>query len=191
MEKEEELTIRRAQRGNLQAIEYLVHRYDDKIMRLIYNMVNDVEDTKDLYQEVFIKVFKSIKKFRFESEFYTWLFRITINTCITFRKRRTSHQHESIEQFLEENDPNWRIVGPIENSNPEQSMISKELNDLIKQSIAKLSSQQRSVFVLKHYHGFKLSEIAQILNCSEGTVKNYMFRAIQKMKKNLEAYHQI
>lgn len=191
MEKEEELVICKAQRGNLQAIEDLVRRYDDKIMRLIYNMVNDIEDTRDLYQEVFIKVFKSIKKFRFQSEFYTWLFRLTINTCINFRKRKTAHQLESLDHYLDETDQNWRIVGGVENLNPEQKLINKELNDQIERSINKLSSQQRSVFVLKHYHGFKLSEIAHIMNCSEGTVKNYMFRAVQKMKKYLEAYHQI
>jgi len=189
MQKEEELLIRKAQRGNLQAFENLVHRYDAKIMRLIFNMVNDIEDTKDLYQEVFIKVFKSIKQFRFQSEFYTWLYRIAINACINFRKRKTSHQHESLDDYLDENNSNWNIVTVMENVNPEKHLINKELNDQIQQSIDKLSSQQRSVFVLKHYHGYKLSEIANILNCSEGTVKNYMFRAVQKLKKSLEAYH--
>ncbi|UCE07867.1 MAG: sigma-70 family RNA polymerase sigma factor [bacterium] len=191
MEKEEELLIRKAQRGNLQAFENLVHRYDAKIMRLIFNMVNDIEDTRDLYQEVFIKVFKSIKRFRFQSEFYTWLFRITVNTCINYRKRKTYYQHESLEDYLDETDRNWRIVGAIENRNPEQTLINKELNDQIRQSIDRLSSKQRSVFILKHYHGYKLSEIANIMNCSEGTVKNYMFRAVQKMKKSLAPYHQI
>jgi RNA polymerase sigma-70 factor (ECF subfamily) len=191
MEKEEELLIRKAQRGNLQAFENLVYRYDAKIMRLIFNMVNDIEDTRDLYQEVFIKVFKSIKKFRFQSEFYTWLFRITVNVCINYRKRKTSHQHESLDDYLDENDSNWRIVVAVDNRNPEQTLINKELNDQIQQSIDKLSSKQRSVFILKHYQGYKLSEIANIMNCSEGTVKNYMFRAVQKMKKSLEAYHQI
>lgn len=191
MEKQEELLIRKAQRGNLQAFENLVYRYDAKIMRLIFNMVNNVEDTRDLYQEVFIRVFKSIKNFRFQSEFYTWLFRITVNVCINYRKRKISHQHESLDDYLDENDRNWRIVVAVENRNPEQTLINKELNDQIQQSIDNLSPRQRSVFILKHYHGYKLSEIANIMNCSEGTVKNYMFRAVQKMKKSLEAYHQI
>jgi len=191
MNKEEELLIRKAQRGNLQAFEKLVHFYDAKIMQLIFNMVNDVEDTRDLYQEVFIKVFKSIKKFRFQSEFYTWLFRIAVNSCINYRKRRASHQHESLDAYLNEESSYWKIVSADENRNPEQILINNELNDQIQQSINKLSTRQKSVFILKHYHGYKLSEIANILNCSEGTVKNYMFRAIQKMKKSLAEYHQI
>ena len=191
MQKEEELLIRKAQRGNLQAFENLVQRYDAKIMRLIYNMVNDIEDSRDLYQEVFIKVFKSIKKFRFQSEFYTWLFRIAINTSINFRKKKTSHQHESIDDYMEESSHNRNIISSIETVNPEQHIIDRELNDQIQRSLDTLSPKQRSVFVLKHYHGYKLSEIANTLNCSEGTVKNYMFRAVQKLKKSLKEYHQI
>jgi RNA polymerase sigma-70 factor (ECF subfamily) len=191
MNKEEELLIRKAQHGNLQAFENLVHRYDVKIMRLIFNMVNDVEDTRDLYQEVFIKVFKSIKTFRFQSEFYTWLFRIVVNSCNNYRKRKAYHQHASLEDYLKEEDGQWRIVITDETRNPEQLMINNELNNQIQKSIDKLSSKQKSVFILKHYHGYKLSEIANILNCAEGTVKNYMFRAVQKMKQSLAEYHQI
>lgn len=191
MNKEEELLIRKAQRGNLQAFENLVHRYDVKIMRLIFNMVNDVEDTRDLYQEVFMKVFKSIKTFRFQSEFYTWLFRIAVNSCSNYRKRKAYHQYASLEDYLKEEDGQWRIVITDETRNPEQLMINNELNDQIQKSIDKLSPKQKSVFILKHYHGYKLSEIANILNCAEGTVKNYMFRAVQKMKQSLAEYHQI
>lgn len=191
MEKEEESLIRKAQRGNLQAFEKLVHDYDTKIMQLIFNMVNDTEDAKDLYQEVFIKAFRSIKTFRFRSEFYTWLFRIAINTCINFRKRNTYRQHESIDNYWDENDRNWKINLTAGDGNPEQHFIRKELNNQIQQSINQLSAKQRSVFVLKHYHGYKLKEIADIMNCSEGTVKNYMFRAVQKLKESLKDYQQI
>ena len=191
MQKEEEQLIRKAQRGNLQAFENLVHRYDAKIMRLIFNMVNDREDTRDIYQEVFLKAFKSIKNFRFQSEFYTWLFRIAVNTCINFRKRNRPDQLESLDDYLHNNEDHWKIISMVENRNPENQLINKELNDQIQQSIDKLSAKQRSVFILKHYHGYKLSEIAAILNCSEGTIKNYMFRAVQKMRKSLKAYHQI
>lgn len=191
MEKDEELQIRKAQHGNLQAFEKLVHCYDAKIMQLIFNMVNNIEDTKDLYQEVFIKAFRSIKTFRFQSEFYTWLFRIAINTCINFRKRKAFHQHDSLDNYVNENDRNWKIFIATEEENPEQHLIDKELNNQIQRSIDQLSAKQRSVFVLKHYHGYKLREIAGIMNCSEGTVKNYMFRAVQKLKASLKEYQQI
>ena len=191
MEREEELQIRKAQRGNLQAFEKLVHYYDAKIMRLIFNMVNNIEDTKDLYQEVFIKAFQSIKSFRFESEFYSWLFRIAVNSCINFRKRKTFRQHESLDNYLDDNDRNWKICIHEGHENPEQHLINKELNYQIQQSLNQLSVKQRSVFILKHYHGYKLREIADIMNCSEGTIKNYMFRAVQKLQALLKEYQQI
>jgi len=189
MEQEEELLIRKAQRGNLPAFEKLVHDYDAKIMQLIFNMVNDTEDTKDLYQEVFIKAFQSIKTFRFRSEFYTWLVRIAINTCINFRKRNSYRRHESIDNDWDEDEKSWKISLTAGDGNPEQLLIRNELNKQIQQSINQLSTRQRSVFVLKHYHGYKLKEIADMMNCSEGTVKNYMFRAVQKLKKLLQDYH--
>jgi len=191
MDKEEELLIKRAQRGNLQAFESLVQRYDAKIMRLIFNMLNDVEDTRDIYQEVFIKVFKSLKKFSFQSEFYTWLYRIAINTCINFRKQRISHQYDSLDEILEGNDRNWRIYQDIESRNPENYVLNLELSFKIQQAIDQLSKKQKAVLVLRHYHGYKLSEIAEIMGSSEGTIKNYLFRAVQKMKKSLEEYHHI
>ncbi len=190
MEKEEELQIRNAQRGNLAAFEKLVHLYDSRIMQLIFNMINDVEDTKDLYQEVFIKAFQSIKSFRFQSEFYTWLFRIAVNTCINFRKQKTSRQQEPLENYLAENNANWKIYIAAKDGNPEQQLIHKELCSQIRQSIDQLSAKQRSVFVLKHYHDYRLREIADIMNCSEGTVKNYMFRAVKKLRELLKVYQQ-
>jgi RNA polymerase sigma-70 factor (ECF subfamily) len=191
MGKEEELLIRRAQRGNLKAFEELVYCYDEKIMRLIFNLVNDVEDTRDIYQEVFLKAYKSIAKFRFASEFYTWLYRIAVNTCINFRKRKSSLQHDSLDNYFDENNHNWKILNSSEIKNPEEHLINKELGEQIQKSINRLSAQQKSVFVLKHYHGYKLGEIAAIMNCSEGTVKNYIFRAVKKLKSSLQEYQQL
>ncbi len=191
MGNEEELLIRRAQRGNLKAFEDLVKSYDEKIMRLIFNMVSDVEDTRDIYQEVFLKAYQSITKFRFASEFYTWLYRIAVNTCINYRKRKTIVQHDSLDSYLDGNNDNWQILNTSEIRNPEEQLINKELSEQIQKSIDSLSARQKSVFVLKHYHGYKLSEIAVIMNCSEGTVKNYMFRAVQKLKISLQGYQQL
>jgi len=191
MGNEEELLIRRAQRGNLKAFEDLVKKYDEKIMRMIFNLVNDVEDTRDIYQEVFLKAYQSIAKFRFASEFYTWLYRIAVNTCINFRKRKTIIQHDSLDNYLDANNDNWQIHKTSENRNPEELLINKELSEQIQKSIDGLSAKQKSVFVLKHYQGYKLSEIAVIMNCSEGTIKNYMFRAVQKLKSSLQEYQQL
>ena len=185
MNEHEKLLIIKAQRGNLYAFEQLIYKYDVKIMSMVYNMINNTEDAHDIYQEIFIKTFKSIKKFKLKSEFYTWLYRIAVNTCITYRKTRQRHQHDSLQLNDEEN---WKDINKSDNKNPEQELLNSELNQCILEGIDKLSPKQKAVFVLRHYHGAKLSEIAITLECSEGTVKNYLFRATQKMKKSLQNY---
>jgi len=188
MEKDEELLIRKAQRGNLQAFESLIQKYDTRVMKIAYDMVNNVDDARDIYQEVFIKVYRSIDKFRFASEFYTWLFRIAVNTCISFRRQRLKRQDLPFDEFESEHENHWKVLNKADAQNPEEQLLNQELNHLIQKSIAELSAQQRAVFVLRHYHGHKLKEIAEIMNCTEGTVKNYLFRATQKLQRSIQQY---
>ena len=184
MNQDEELLIRKAQRGNIAAFEELVKRYEDKVMSIIFNMLNDAEDSRD----VFMKVFLTIKKFRFQSKFYTWLFRIAVNTSINYRKKRTSQQKETLENYIEENKHDAEITIQNNSDNPEKHLLDMELGKHIQRSINLLSPKQKAVFVLRHYHGYKLAEIAEILNCAEGTVKNYLFRSLQKLKKELKEF---
>jgi len=188
MDKDEELLIRKAQRGNLQAFESLIQKYDTRVMKIAYDMVNNVDDARDIYQEVFIKVYRSIDKFRFASEFYTWLFRIAVNTCISFRRQRLKRQDLPFDEFESEHENHWKVLNKADAQNPEEQLLNQELNHLIQKSIAELSAQQRAVFVLRHYHGHKLKEIAAIMNCTEGTVKNYLFRATQKLQRSIQQY---
>ncbi len=191
MDRNEELLIKRAQRGNLEAFEKLVHQYDARIMKIAYDMLNNIEDARDVYQDIFVKVYRSIDKFRFQSEFYTWLFRIAINTCINFRKQRTKNDSVSLDQIENYHGTQWEMMGNSEELNPEKHLLNEELNEKINQGIERLSNQQRAVFILRHYHGYKLKQIAEIMECSEGTVKNYLFRATRKMQVVLAGYRQI
>jgi len=188
MEQSEELLILKAQRGNQSAFESLVANYDARVLSLIYSMLNNMDDARDVYQEVFIKVFKSIGRFRFQSEFYTWLYRIVVNECINYRKKRSQKMHESIDDVaLMEGD--LKFVHNETASNPEQNILERELQRQISHGLERLSPKQKTVFTLRHYQGYKLSEIAEIMNCSEGTIKNYLFRALQKMKDQLRDYY--
>ena len=188
MNEQEELVIRKAQRGNIFAFETLVHQYDEQVMKIILNLVNDIEDAKDIYQEVFIKVFRSISKFKFQSKFSTWLFKIAVNTCINFRKKRVKHRFDSLDEEYENTNRLTTISLTNNAKDPEQQLLDSELSRQIQLCINQLSPKQRAVFVLRHYQGHKISEIAEILNCAEGTVKNYMFRSMQKMRKFMQSY---
>ncbi len=182
MDRNEELLILKAQQGNLHAFGQLVQLHDDKVMAMILNMIQDTEDARDLYQDVFLKVFKSIDKFRFQSEFFTWVCRIAINCCIDFRRKRRSHIQDSLDE------ESWTIVHRSDEKDPEQRYLNDELNEQIQKGIAALSPRQRAVFTLKHDHGYKLNQIADIMQCSEGTVKSYLFRATHKLRDSLRLY---
>ena len=185
MDKNEEALILRAQEGNLHSFERLVHLHDEKVYGVLMSILGDAEDARDLYQDVFIKVYRSIHKFQFKSEFSTWLIRIAINAAITYRKKRSIKR--SIFRSNIEGDE--QLEAQTSSRTPEEELLNAELNEQIHIGISALPKQQKAVFVLRHYHGYKLNEIADIMECSNGTVKNYLFRATQKMRDALRLYH--
>lgn len=188
MEKEEQALIKEAQRGNIMAFERLVKNYDKQVMQLAYNMLSNIQDAEDVYQEIFVRVFHNLNRFQFRSAFSTWLYRVVVNTCINYQKTRKKRKHYSLNQSRENSVRNWEIMLKEKGKNPEESALNQELSQKIELAIQQLSDQQKAVFVLRHYHDKKLKDIATILNCSEGTVKNYLFRATQKMQKILHHY---
>jgi len=191
MDREEQALIKEAQRGNVWAFESLIKKYDRRVMQLAYSLVNNSSDAEDIYQEVFIRVYKNLYRFRFKSEFSTWLYRIVVNYCINFRKRKSRTRFYSIDMEKEDSIENWKISLKYENNDPEDIVLNKELSNQINMALDRLSAQQKTVFILRHYQGHKLKEIAKIMKCTEGTIKNYLFRATQKMQTFLKDYANI
>lgn len=189
MNADEKAVIKEAQRGNIMAFETLVKTYDRQVLQLAYSMVNNAQDAEDIYQEIFVKVFKSLSQFKFKSEFSTWLFRVVVNYCINFRKKRERRQTISLENEMTGSESQMAFVKEAATT-PERDVLNTELNQEIEQALEKLSEKQKTVFILRHYHGHKLKEISKIMVCSEGTVKNYLFRAHQKMQQLLYSYSQ-
>ena len=187
IDQEEIAIIREAQRGNILAFESLVSRYDRQVLQLAQSMVRNAQDAEDIYQEVFVRVFKNLKRFQFKSQFSTWLYRVVVNYCINFNKRRGRTKYVSIDE-PDSGQLNWQVTVGQTGSNPEDLALNRELSNEIDLALDQLSGQQKTVFILRHYQGHKLKEIAEIMHCSEGTVKNYLFRATQKMQKLLGAY---
>jgi len=177
--------IIKAQNGDSAAFEDLVYRYDRRVLGIAFRFVNDREDAKDIYQEVFIRVFKSINKFQFKSEFSTWLYRITTNVCLTYKSRKKKTQHILIDEENEDGS-SFDIISDDNENLPEEITTSNELKEIINSEIDKLSSKKKMIFILKHYEGYKIREIADMLKCKEGTVKKSLFDATQKLKSQLE-----
>ena len=187
MNADEKDLVLQAQQGNLWAFEKLVCKYDQRVLALAYQLLGNHQDAEDVYQEVFMRVHHNIKKFRFQSDFYTWLYRIVVNCAISYRKKRNRQRHLSIEETGErENGWQWTPTDP--GIHPDAILNNLELRHMITMKLNALPLMQRVVFTLRFFQDFKIKEIAQIIGCSEGTVKNYLFRSTQKMRKGLSPY---
>jgi RNA polymerase sigma-70 factor (ECF subfamily) len=182
--------IMQTQRGNMNAFEQLVQRYDKRVLTIAAGYVNCSDDAKDIYQEVFFRVYKGLPKFRYKSEFSTWLFRITTNVCISHRTRGRRHSHTSLDQNVNDEDGQPHALKDTlsDNTTADQQTHDAEISMKVEQALKTLSPRQRMVFSLKHYDGYKLKEIAGMLKCSEGTVKKYLFEAMARLRKQLKDF---
>jgi len=187
MESSEKELIIKAQNGDSIAFEQLVYYYDKAVLSIALRYVRDTDDAKDIYQEVFIRVFRGLKKFEFRSEFSTWLFRITTNVCITFKSRKKEQMIVSLQEQIDDDQTGYETIDMISKErSPEEETSGNDLRFLIGNAVDSLSARQRITFVLKHYEGYKIREIAEMLNCKEGTVKKYLFDATNNLKKKLK-----
>ena len=176
--------IIQAQNGNVMALEELIYRYDKMVLRIAMKYTGDSDDAKDIYQEVFIRVFKGLSNFQFKSEFSTWLFRITSNTCISFKRKYNKTNHFSLN---DEKNENYLSTIPDDSElSPDSLAVNSEYGNKIDKALSTLSPNQKMSFLLKHYEGYKIREIAEIMNCKEGTIKKYLFDAVKRLKKQLE-----
>ena len=182
--------IMQTQRGNMDAFEQLVQRYDKRVLTIAAGYVNSSDDAKDIYQEVFIRVYKGLSKFQYKSEFSTWLFRITTNVCLSHRMRGRRHTHTSLDQEVNDEDgqPHALKETLTDNTAADQQTHDAEISMRVEQALKTLSPRQKMVFSLKHYEGYKLKEIAEMMNCGEGTVKKYLFEATARLRKQLKDF---
>ena len=175
--------IVKAQDGNAEAFHEIVTEYDSRIMTLTLQIAQNKEDAEDIYQETFVKVYRNISKFRFESDIYTWIYRIAVNTAYNYKRK-----HSKIKTVEPNEDTGFDLLDWVYDpqSNDENR---EELILAINQSLLGLSHQQRTVFILKHLQQLKIKDIANILDLSDGTVKKYLFRAMEKLRVSLKDYH--
>lgn len=186
--EESQALVVAAQQGDVAAYDRLVKEYRGKLYGLIYNMTSNKEDTEDLLQEVFIKAFQSLPKFKGKSSFYTWIYRVAINRTINFVKRRKRKQAMSLDQVDGgiERDPAY--VELSSRNSPVRDVRIGELQEKLNIALQTLSDKHRTVVVLHDIQGVPHQEIAKMLKCSEGTVRSRLFYARQHLQTELAEF---
>ncbi|MDX2129979.1 MAG: RNA polymerase sigma factor [Chloroherpetonaceae bacterium] len=175
-----------AKNGDDRAFALLIKPYESKVFALLLRYSGNPTDAEDLFQEVFLRVWKSLKGFEWRSSFSTWLTRIAINAAISFQSKRQEVQSQYIPTEIElQNEEsmssNQAEIGFKASLSDEHS----PLKEILDAALKKLSPQMRSALLLKYQEGYKIKEIAEILNCSEGAVKRYLFDATLRVKEEL------
>lgn len=180
--------IRQAQRGDRAAFEALVRQYDQAVLRLAYHLTGSDQDAQDIYQEAFLKAYRHVGNFRFECSFYTWIYRIVTNLCLDhLRRKKTRREDPAIHTDAEgeEFDRMANVADERSGASPERDLMRRELGKRIALALTKLTPRERMVFELKHYQGLKLRTIGEMLQTTEETAKNTLFRATQKLRVSL------
>lgn len=185
MESDADL-IKRAQAQDLDAFCALAERYARRIHLLASHYCQNIQDAEDLSQEVWLKAYQALPAFRFDSSFYTWLRRITINTFLNHRRSnffRRRGQTTVVELLQIDSDDSGELV-ESSSASPE-NIYNKLLFENVLHALAELTFSQRLAFLLRHYEGMSYEEIANAMNCSTGTVKKGVWRAIAKLRARL------
>jgi len=187
--------VRRAKQDDNWAIEQLVLRYQKKVYAIAYQMLSgDVEEAKDRTQDAFLQAFRKIKQFKAKSSFYTWLYRIAVNTCIDARRRRRRWKEIFLPWRFEKNkevasaSSLEEYPDPDKNSDPLSTVSRKQLESDVKSAVNTLSEKQRTIFQFKVFQEMSISEIAELTGLAQGTVKTHLFRATRAIQKQLSKW---
>jgi RNA polymerase sigma-70 factor (ECF subfamily) len=184
----EALLIREAQAGSRTAFDALVRQYDQAVLRLALRLTGSEQDAQDIHQEAFLKAYRYLANFRFECSFYTWIYRIATNLCLDHLRRRKSRREDQsvlVDARGEEMDLLSNVSDDRSGANPARELERKVLAERIQDALGQLTPRERMVFELKHYQGLKLRAIGEMLETTEETAKNTLFRATRKLRGRL------
>ncbi len=179
--------IRAAQHGDSNAFEQLVRTYDHNVLRMALNLLHSEEDARDVYQEVFLRVYRNLPKFRFDCAFSTWLYRIVANLCLDqIRKRKVrKEESSSVDREGGEVDRLQFVAEERADGDPQRCLMSAEVNQRVQDVLQDLTPRERVVFEMRHFQGMRLRSIGESLGVTEEAAKNCLFRATQKMRASL------
>lgn len=179
--------VKKAQDNDLSAFEELVRLFQNRIYSLCVRLSGNHADAQDLAQESFIRAYRALDSFRNESDFGTWLHRITVNVWLNFRRKNSGHQAVVYldDPYVGEYGGEIRREVEAGEGNPLQELEDKEFRGLIRAALDSLSDEQRAVLVLREIEGYSYEEVSRLLGCSLGTVKSRLSRAREVMRRTM------
>jgi RNA polymerase sigma-70 factor (ECF subfamily) len=177
--------IEKSLENDLSAFEQLVNIYQGRVFTLGYQLTNSYADAQDLAQEVFIKAFYSLKSFRNEADFGTWLHKITVNLWLNMKRKRSIPNVVSLSEPISAGENEVYRDLAATDGDPEQSLEKKEFNGIVKKALGELSREYQAVIILREIEGYSYEEMSLIMNCSLGTVKSRLNRARQVLKQQV------
>ena len=181
--------VRRVPGGEVAAFDQLVLRYRGRVYSVIYNLTSNREDASDLTQDAFIKSFQSINRFQGQSSFFTWLYRIAVNSTLTHLRKNRLRTFFSFEKINEEDKVSAEVIAALtDESGADHETFARELQEKLNEAMQKLSIPHRTVITLFEIDGLSHQEIAEIMNCSVGTVRSRLHYAKQLLQAELQPY---
>lgn len=178
--------VERVQRGEKQAFDLLVIKYQRKLARLISQFIRDSGEVEDVTQEAFIKAYRALPSFRGDSAFYTWLYRIGINTAKNFLVSQGRRAPTNTQRFDSEDAENFEEGGNLRELNtPESELMSKQIAQTVNLTLDELPEELRTAIILREIEGLSYEEIATVMNCPIGTVRSRIFRAREAISEKL------
>lgn len=170
--------------GEKELFDKIMTRYRSQIFHMAWKMTNHYDDALDVTQMVFLRVFQALNSWKGKSKFSTWLYRIAMNSSIDYLRRYSKHEKKRVHELDDGDKKNLyeTILEGVSKDDPRRHLELLELRKKIQSAVAQLKGKQRKCFMLRHYHDHSIKEIAEIMSCSDGTVKRHLHRAAQKLK---------
>lgn len=181
----DQLLVERVQRGDKKAFELLVSKYQRKLMRLVSRLVRDQAEAEDVVQEAFIKAYRALANFRGDSAFYTWLYRIGINTAKNYLVSQGRRAPTSTDADIEEAETFVDADGLRDINTPESLLASKQIAETVNAAMMSLPEELRNAITLREIEGLSYEEIAEVMLCPIGTVRSRIFRAREAIAEKL------
>jgi RNA polymerase sigma-70 factor, ECF subfamily len=171
--------------GDQTAYKGLVEKYQNRVYAMVYGMVRNREDARDITQDAFVKAYNNLESFRLEASFYTWLYRIAMNLAIDFIRKRTRHGETAFEENVGTRDETGSIADVHHGDGPSKLLERKRLYSKIMDAVEELPPDQRQAILLRELEGLSYKEISEIMDIPEGTVMSRLFYARKKLQKGL------